>query len=71
MSLANITTAQLKDLIQLVQEKEQLEAQLSRIDSQIEALGSGTSVLKRRGRPPGRPKGSGAATALSVLKMES
>jgi hypothetical protein len=65
MSLANLTSAQLNNLIGLVKEKERLQAQLAHIDSQIESLGSGSPVLKRRGRPPGRPKGKSAVVATA------
>jgi hypothetical protein len=56
MSLANLTSDQLTKLIGFITEKEQLQEQITRLDAEIEALGSGGAILKRRGRPPGRPR---------------
>jgi|SRR5579871_1554009 len=61
MSLANLTTAQLTQLISFIKEKEELQARIARIDTEIQALGSGRSAFKRRGRPPGRPQGTASA----------
>jgi hypothetical protein len=68
MSLANLSSGQLARLIELVKHKEQLQSQLTDIDAEIEALESGTSVPKKRGRKPGRPSGSSAAPTPTKRK---
>jgi hypothetical protein len=60
MSLSNLSSAQLAQLIGLVKEKEVLQAKLGKIDAALQALESGTSAPKKRGRKPGRPPGSKA-----------
>jgi hypothetical protein len=60
MSLSNLSSAQLAQLIGLVKEKESLQAKLGKIDAALQALESGKSAPKRRGRPPGRPAGAKA-----------
>jgi hypothetical protein len=64
MPLENLTSSQLSRLIGLVKEKEQLQAQIARIDCEIQTLGSGGPVVKRRGRSRGRPKGSANTVAV-------
>ena len=59
MALLNLTSAQLAQLIGLVKEKESLQEQLDRVNSSLEALESGGTVPKRRGRKPGRPAKAG------------
>jgi hypothetical protein len=60
MSLSNLSSAQLAQLIGLVKEKELLQAKLAEVDAALTALESGKSVPKKRGRKPGRPPGSTA-----------
>jgi len=60
MSLSNLSSAQLAQLIDLVKEKELLQAKLTEIDASLAALESGKNVPKKRGRKPGRPPGSKA-----------
>jgi hypothetical protein len=57
MSLSNLSSAQLAQLIGLVKEKESLQAKLEQVDAALKALESGKSVPKKRGRKPGRPPG--------------
>jgi hypothetical protein len=62
MSLANLTSDQLSRLIELIKRKEQLQAELTRIDAQLQSLESGSPLPKKRGRKPGRPSGFSVAT---------
>jgi len=63
MSLSNLSSAQLAQLISLVKEKEVLQEKLEKIDAALSALESGKSVPKKRGRKPGRPPGSTSKVA--------
>ena len=67
MSLANLTSDQLGRLIELVKHKEQLQAQLTQIDAELQSLESGSPLPKKRGRKPGRP--SGFAVASKSIKI--
>ena len=62
MSLSDLSSAQVAHLIKLIKQKESVQAKLSQIDEEITSSeGGGASsakVPKRRGRKPGRPKGS-------------
>lgn len=58
MSLSNLTSAQLAQLIGLVKEKEVLTAKIEQVNAAIMALESGEAAPKKRGRKPGRPPGS-------------
>jgi hypothetical protein len=58
MSISTLSSAQLAQLIGLVKEKESLQTKLKQIDAALQALESGKSVPKKRGRKPGRPAGS-------------
>jgi DNA invertase Pin-like site-specific DNA recombinase len=60
MSLSNLSSAQLAHLISLVKEKEILQAKLEKVNAALQALESGKSAPKKRGRKPGRPPGSTA-----------
>ncbi len=62
MSLANLTSDQLNRLVELIKHKEQLQAQLTQIDAELQSLESGSPLPKKRGRKPGRPSGSILAT---------
>jgi hypothetical protein len=55
MSLANLTSDQLSHLVELIKRKEQLQADLARIDAELQSLESGSPLPKKRGRKPGRP----------------
>ncbi len=58
MSLANLTSDQLTQLIELINRKEKVLAELARIDAELQSLESGSPLPKKRGRKPGRPSGS-------------
>jgi hypothetical protein len=58
MSLTNLSSGQLTKLVELIKAKEHLQAQVARIDAELASLESGSPRPKRRGRPPGRAKGS-------------
>lgn len=58
MSLANLTSDQLNRLIELVKRKEELQAELARLDAEFQSLESGSPLPKKRGRKPGRPSAS-------------
>ena len=63
MSLSNLSSAQLAQLIGLIKEKEAVQGKLEKIEAALQALESGKSAGKKRGRKPGRPPGSkGKAT---------
>jgi len=47
----------LAHLIGLVKEKELLQSKLDHVNAELQALESGKSAPKRRGRKPGRPPG--------------
>ncbi|MCE0498652.1 MAG: hypothetical protein LV481_11970 [Methylacidiphilales bacterium] len=55
MSLSTLSSAQLAQLIGLVKKRGVLQAKLDKVDAALNALESGSSVPKRRGRKPGRP----------------
>jgi hypothetical protein len=55
MSLSNLSSAQLTQLIGLIKEKESLQAKLAQVDASLKAIESGKSAPKKRGRKPGRP----------------
>jgi len=57
MSLSNLSSAQLAQLIGLIKEKEALQGKLEKVEAALQALESGKSAGKR-GRKPGRPPGS-------------
>ena len=57
MSLSNLSSAQLAQLIGLVKEKESLQTKLDRVNAALGALESGRPAGKKRGRKPGRPPG--------------
>jgi len=63
MSLTNLTSAQLSQIMGLIKEKEELLKKLALLDGTLAALESGTAVPKKRGRKPGRP-----AAAVAVVK---
>ena len=67
MSLSNLSSVQLARLIELIKEKESLQAKLSDVNRQLEALESGGPVIKR-GRKPGRPPGSKTLVAKASRK---
>jgi len=66
MSLSNLSSAQLAQLIGLAQEKELLQAKLDQINAELHALETGKPVPKKRGRKPGRP--AGIKTKIGVEK---
>jgi hypothetical protein len=68
MSLVNLTSNQLSTLIDLIKQKEQLQAQLAQIDAQLQSLESGSPLPKKRGRKPGRP--SKSAVAANPIKTK-
>jgi hypothetical protein len=70
MSLSNLSSAQLAQLIGLIKEKESLEAKLEQAVVAIKAIESGKSVPKRRGRKPGRPPGVAAATGKKTKRLK-
>jgi len=57
MALSNLSSSQLAHLIQLIKEKESLQAKLDRVNATLQSLEGGRAVPKRRGRKPGRPAG--------------
>jgi hypothetical protein len=59
MALFNLSSAQLAHLIELVKQKEILQAKLAQISAELQALETGKPAPKKRGRKPGRPPGSG------------
>ena len=63
MSLTNLTSAQLSQIMGLIKEKEELLKKLALLDGTLAALESGTVVPKKRGRKPGRP-----AAPVAVVK---
>jgi hypothetical protein len=71
MSLANLTSDQLSHLVELIKRKEQLQADLARIDAEMQSLESGSPLPKKRGRKPGRPSLSAAGTAPTKRKKRS
>jgi hypothetical protein len=71
MSLANLTSDQLSHLVELIKRKEQLQADLARIDAELQSLESGSPLPKKRGRKPGRPSLSATGTAPTKRKKRS
>lgn len=57
MSLSNLSSAQLAQLVGLIKEKETLQAKLEDINTSLRTLETGGSAVSRlrRGRKPGRP----------------
>jgi hypothetical protein len=68
MAFINLSSAQEAHLISLVKEKETLQAKLDHVNAELEALESGKSAPKKRGRKPGRPPGSKAKVAVGKVK---
>jgi hypothetical protein len=68
MSLSNLSSAQLAQLISLVKEKESLQTKLDRVDRALQSLEGGGSVLKKRGRKPGRPAAVKSAVKQGMRK---
>jgi hypothetical protein len=68
MSLADLTSYQISQLVELIKRKEQLHAELARIDAELQSLESGSPLPKTRGRKPGRPRLS--ATAVVPTKKK-
>jgi hypothetical protein len=66
MSLANLTSSQLGQLVELIQQKEKFQKELANVDAALQSLETGVPVPGKRGRKPGRP--SGAVTLESPLK---
>jgi hypothetical protein len=52
MSFANLSSAQVRQLIGLIQKKESLQAKLNRVDQALQEIESGGSAPKRRGPKP-------------------
>jgi hypothetical protein len=52
MSFANLSSAQLRQLIGLIHKKESLQAKLDRVDQALQGIESGGVAPKRRGRKP-------------------
>jgi hypothetical protein len=71
MSLANLTSDQLSRLVELIKRKEQLQADLARIDVELQSLESGSPLPKRRGRKPGRPSLSATGAAPTKRRKRS
>lgn len=57
MSLSNLSSSQLAQLIRLIKVKESLQTKLDRVDSALQSLEGGHSVPKKRGRKPDSPPG--------------
>jgi hypothetical protein len=68
MSLADLTSDQISQLVELIKRKEQLDAELARIHAELQSLESGSSLPKKRGRKPGRPSLSSTRTAPTKKK---
>jgi hypothetical protein len=52
MSFANLSSAQVRQLIGLIQKKESLQAKLDRVDQALQEIESGGIAPKKRGRKP-------------------
>ena len=52
MSFANLSSAQVRQLIGLIQKKESLQAKLAQVDEALVSIESGENTPKRRGRKP-------------------
>lgn len=63
MSLSNLTSAQLAQLVGLLKVKKSLEAKLGKVDAALSALESGKAVKAKRGRKRGRPPGKAKTVA--------
>jgi hypothetical protein len=68
MPLSNLSSADLTRLIELIKEKESLQAKLAEVDRQLEAIESGTPLVKKRGRKPGRPPGTKSTVGAGMRK---
>jgi len=71
MSLSTLTGDQLRQVLELVKRKEQLQAQLAHIDAELQSLDSGTALPKKRGRKPGRPGNASVAGVPRKTKRRS
>jgi len=73
MSLSSLSSTELSKLIQLVKDKEVLEAKLSQIKSAIDAMASGTNpkanVPSKRGPRRGRRRVSLKDSILKALEI--
>jgi hypothetical protein len=61
MSLAQLTSVQLGQLVELIKQKEHHQAELARIDAELQVLETGAPLPKKRGRKPGRSTSIAAA----------
>ena len=60
MSFSNLSSVQIRRLVELVKEKEGLLSKLERIDAALSGLESGGTTTRRRGRKPGPVAGARA-----------
>ena len=56
MQLENLTSADLKDLVKLVEQKEALVAQIARIIAQLDAIGGAKRTAVKAAAPPPAPR---------------
>ncbi|MHB1308758.1 MAG: hypothetical protein ACYDC1_00315 [Limisphaerales bacterium] len=76
MQLENLTSADLKDLVELVEQKEALAAQIARINAQLDAFGGAKPTAVKAMAPVSaprkttkrQPRGQLKAAILALLK---
>ena len=68
MALTDLTSAQLEGLVQLVKEKEALQAELERVNRSLEALERGDTSSQSKARPRKRGRRRRAGLKEGLLK---
>ena len=71
MAFSHLSSAQVRQLIKLIQKKEAIQARLKKIDLAIESIESGSPAKTgRRGRPPGSTSAKAGKTRRSKRLKE-
>ena len=71
MNLASLSSSDLKQIAKLLEQREKLQAQVDKINSRLEAFGSGGTVRKASAKSPAKPgkkRGALKEAVIATLK---